>query len=344
MNLKIVIDDKIPFIRGVFEPYAKVVYAQGRSIDAAMVKDADALVIRTRTLCNADLLDGSDVKLIVTATIGFDHIDKEYCKNNNITWVSAPGCNADAVVQYVFSALGHLADSNHFDVRNKVMGIVGVGNVGGRIADFAERLGMKVLRNDPPREAVEGAEEFVSLEEIKRKADIITFHTPLVYDGQYPTYHLLGEDFFNSIKQKPIIINAARGEVCDNNVLKSVCKKGLISALILDCWENEPHIDADLLKLADVGTFHIAGYSMEGKANATTSAVRTLGEFFNLKLNNWSVVLPENNCLCTQYKDLVEQVMCSYPVFNDVNALKLSPDKFEELRGNYQFRRQPDCL
>ena len=341
--MKIVIDDKIPFIQGVFEPYAEVVYASGRSISAEMVVNADVLITRTRTRCDKKLLEGSKVKFIATATIGYDHIDAAYCAQNNITWVSAPGCNADAVVQYVFSALGHLAMENGFNLSDKVLGIVGVGNVGKRVAAFAQRLGIKILLNDPPRADVEGNKGFVSLEEIRRKADIISFHTPLTKEGKYATYHLLDDGFFEGI-HKPIVINAARGEVCSNVALKKACKRGLLTSLILDCWEHEPMIDTGLLDMADITTFHIAGYSMEGKANATTAVVRAVSQFFALGMDDWSVKLPEVSHANDCKSDLLEQVVRSYPIYDDVNALKQNPHKFEELRGNYHFRRQPDCL
>lgn len=342
--MKIVIDDKIPFIKGVFEDQAEVIYAPGGAINAAMVKDADALVVRTRTQCDEALLEGSQMKFIATATIGYDHIGAQYCADNNIEWTSAPGCNADAVVQYVFSALGHLGKQHGFDVREKVLGIVGVGNVGSRVADFAENLGMQVLKNDPPRADREGGAEFVSLEELKAKADIITFHTPLTSDGLYPTYHLCGDRFFVEGMKLPIIINASRGEVCSNETLISASKNKEVSALVIDCWENEPAINLELLDLVDIATFHIAGYSLEGKANATSAAVRAVSHFFNLGMDEWQVDLPENTSSCNAIVDKIAQVMCSYPIFEDSKSFKQSPNKFEELRGSYDFRRQPICI
>jgi len=342
--MKIVIDDKIPFINGVFEAQAEVVYAPGGAIDTAMVKDADALIVRTRTQCKASLLDGSKIKFIATATIGYDHIDAEYCADKGILWRSAPGCNADAVVQYVFSALGQLGKKQNFDVRDKVLGVVGVGNVGSRVAAFAEKLGMQVLRNDPPRADREGSAGFVTLDELKAKADIITFHTPLTSDGSHPTFHLCGDHFFVEGMQRPIIINASRGEVCSNDTLIAASKDGLVSALVIDCWENEPAINLELLDLVDIATFHIAGYSLEGKANATTASVRAVSRFFNLGMDDWQVALPANDSSCNALEDEIEQVMCSYDILEDCKTFKLSPSKFEELRGSYDFRRQPTCL
>lgn len=342
--MKIVIDDKIPFIEGVFEAFAEVVYIPGSKTDASVLKGADAVISRTRTQCNASTLKGSKVKFIATATIGYDHIDANYCAENGIEWTSAPGCNADAVVQYVFSALAHLADTKGFDLRDRVIGVVGVGNVGSRVAAFAEKLGMKVLKNDPPRQDLEGDAEFVALDRIKQEADIVTFHTPLTTDGLYPSHHLFNDDFLLNSEKKPIVINASRGGVCSNEALKLASNENKVEALVIDCWENEPTIDLDLLSRVDIATFHIAGYSLEGKANATTAAVRAVSRHFNLGMDNWQVELPVNDSSCNSIVDELEQVKCSYPIHNDSNTFKASPERFEELRGSYDFRRQPKCI
>jgi len=339
--MKFIIDNKIPFIHGVLEPYAEVVYAPGAATDAALVKDADAIISRTRTKCNADLLSGSTVKMIATATIGYDHIDRDYCERHHILWENAPGCNADAVVQYVFTALGRLLGQH---LEGLTLGVVGVGNVGSRVANFAERLGMQVLRNDPPRAEVEGEEGFVSLQELQQKADIITFHTPLTHSGKYPTYHLCDADFLAGLSKKVCLINAARGEVCDSSALLTAKKNAQLSHLVIDCWENEPEINTELLAHTDIGSFHIAGYSMEGKANATTMAVQAISRFFDLGLDQWKVILPPN-----PHKDLahlppMEQLLQSYDIMVDDKALREHPEHFEQLRGNYNYRRQPLCI
>ncbi len=339
--MKIIIDKKIPYIKGVFESNAKVVYALASKIDAAMVKDADVLIVRTRTKCDADLLQGSSVKFIATATIGYDHIDTDFCDENGIVWTNAPGCNADAVVQYVFAAIYQLLGEKCLDM---TLGVVGVGNVGSRVANFAEKLGMKVLRNDPPRAEIEGADSFVSMEEIQKQADIITFHTPLTREGAYPTFHLLNDDFINSLEKQPIIINAARGEVTDSEALLNAIDNDAISNLVLDCWENEPNINEELMAEADIATPHIAGYSMEGKANATAMAVQSVSEFFDLDLNDWRVELPENRNVKFSNKPLLEQIEYSYDIAEDDFKLRNNPSYFEYLRGKYDYRRQPICL
>lgn len=340
--MKIVIDNKIPFIQGVLEPLAEVVYTNGSDIDAALVKDADALIVRTRTMCDASLLRGSRVRFIATATIGYDHIDTDYCAINDIVWTNAPGCNAYAVVQYVFASLGYLSQRDGFDLTTKTIGIVGVGNVGRRVALFAERLGMRVLLNDPPRAELEDQADFVSLAEIQAQSDIITFHTPLAREGNYPTFHLCDTAFLKEVKENVIIINASRGEVCDGMALHQHVTQ--LGALVIDCWENEPQIDLDLLQVTDIATFHIAGYSLEGKANATSASVRSLSQFFALGMDDWQVELPLNEKPCSEDLSPLDQVVCSYPIMNDVHALKSHPASFEALRGKYEFRREPQII
>ncbi len=340
--MKIVIDDKIPFVQGVFEPFAEVVYAPGSEINADMVKGADALMVRTRTMCDAALLQGSNVKMIATATIGFDHIDTAYCASQGIEWVNAPGCNAYAVVQYVFAALAELTIKEGVDISSKTLGIVGVGNVGKRLAAFAQKIGMKVLLNDPPRAKQEGDAGFVSLQTIQEEADIITFHTPLNRDGEFPTYHLCDEVFISQLKRHPILINAARGEIVDN--LSLVKYHASLKALVIDCWENEPNINLDLLNIVDIATFHIAGYSMEGKANAAIASVRAISRFLNLQLNDWSVTLPEKDVNDVTSLSMLETVHHSYDVKQDDAAFRMHPEHFEQLRGAYSYRREPDIL
>lgn len=223
--MKIVVDNKIPYIR---ETLAKitdnVVYLPGNEIDAESVKDADALITRTRTKCNKQLLEGSNVKFIGTATIGFDHIDTEYCKEAGITWKNCPGCNAGAVEQYVHAVLSLLEKEKGMDLANTCIGIVGVGHVGSRIMQLAERFGMKILLNDPPRK--DGGEKgFADLETLARECDIITFHTPLIKEGRYNTFHLADRQFFKSVRKRPVIINTSRGEVIDTEAILDALQK-----------------------------------------------------------------------------------------------------------------------
>ncbi|GET29786.1 4-phosphoerythronate dehydrogenase [Prolixibacter sp. SD074] len=202
--MKIIIDDKIPYIKGALEPFAEVVYLPGSKTTPEVVKDAGALITRTRTKCNRELLEGSGVKFIATATIGFDHIDTEYCSETGIEWTNAPGCNSGSVEQYIASALAVLSQKRHFALSGKTLGIVGAGNVGKKVARIAGAYGMKVLLNDPPRERAEGKSNFVSLDEILAQSDIITLHVPLNMAGEDKTFHLADDAFFAKAKKKTI--------------------------------------------------------------------------------------------------------------------------------------------
>ena len=208
----IVADNKIPYLKGILEPYARIDYLSPERINAQTVQDADILLIRTRTKCNRELLDRSRCRYIATATIGYDHIDTLYCKEKGISWQNAPGCNASSVGQYVLSSLLAWSKSTRKNLQDCTIGIVGVGHVGKIVARYGKLLGMQVLLNDPPRQEAESETDFVPLEKICREADIVTFHTPLTHEGKYPTYHLADTDFFNALEKTPLIINTARGE------------------------------------------------------------------------------------------------------------------------------------
>ena len=347
--MKIVIDDKIPYIQGAVEPFAEVVYLPGSQTTPDVVKDADALVTRTRTKCNRELLEGSKVKFIATATIGYDHIDTEYCKEAGIKWTNAPGCNAESVNQYIASALFSWSMKKRTDLKDKTIGIVGVGHVGKKVAHFCETIGMRVLLNDPPRERVEGPEKFVSLEKIQQEADIITFHVPLNMAGKDATLHMVNEMFLQNLRKKPLLINSCRGEVLNSKALYNAYEADDISGFILDCWENEPDIDLNLLSSAEFGTPHIAGYSKDGKANGTKMSVQAISRFFNLGIDEWEPVNVEPPPIPVikidgnqrrEYSILAEAILSTYNIENDDEDLREAPQKFEQLRGDYPVRRE----
>jgi len=351
--MKIITDNKIPYIKGALEPFAEVIYLPGSETTAEVVKDADALITRTRTKCNREILEGSNVKFIATATIGFDHIDTEYCKKAGIEWTNAPGCNAESVNQYIASALLSWSMKKRDDLKGKTIGIVGVGQVGSRVAKTCEILGMKVLLNDPPRERAEGSENFVSLKTIQQQADIITFHVPLNLQGTDATFHLVDNKFIDGLHKKPLLINSCRGEVFDTETVKNAVNNKTISGLIIDCWENEPKIDLELLNKVDFGTPHIAGYSKDGKANGTKMSVQAVSRFFNLGIDDWKpteIELPENTVIeidgnqRREYSILAEAILSTYDIENDFYALKDSPEQFEKLRGDYPVRREFDTF
>ena len=272
--MKIVADQDIPFLRGILEPFIDVEYIKGNQISQKHLLDADALIIRTRTKCNANLLKGTGVKFIATATIGFDHIDTVWCEKNNIRWTNAAGCNAGSVYQYVASSLVVLSQKYGFNFQDRSVGIIGVGNVGRKIVKLGEWLGMRVILCDPPRSRIEGTCGYVSLEGVIRECDIITCHVPLNLVGHDQTYHLINERILQKVNPGTIIINTSRGEVVDNIALKNELKsRSRLQASVLDVWENEPLIDKELVELVDIVSPHIAGYSADGKANATAMTV-----------------------------------------------------------------------
>ena len=377
--MKIVVDDKIPYIRETLERLAaEVVYKKGSAIGPEDVKDADALIVRTRTRCDEQLLKGSKVQFVATATIGYDHIDTAWCEQNGIEWTNCPGCNSGSVAQYIESALLTLIEngelrienydnqtsavnqgvqSNHnsqFSTLNSplTLGVVGCGHVGSKVCRVGERLGMRVLVNDPPLEASLNPSErrdlptdsilplplervgvrlFVPLETIAREADIITFHVPL----DETTRHLADETFFKKLRRKPVIINSSRGGVVDEQALLKAMDEGLVSQVVIDTWEGEPNISRTLLYKTFIGTPHIAGYSADGKVNADNMVIEALCRHFSLALppKIEPPKLPEGFSYTGNPLEL-------YNVMNDSRKLKTHPESFEELRGNYPLRRE----
>ena len=347
--MKFIIDDKIPYIQGALEPFGEVLYLSGPNTTPEIVKDADAIITRTRTICDKQLLEGSTVQFIATATIGFDHIDTDYCDKAGILWTNAPGCNSKSVEQYIASALFVLAQRKGFELKGKTIGIVGVGQVGFKVARVCELFGMNVLLNDPPRAREEGPEKFCSLERIMQEADFITLHVPLNLQGEDATFHFADDRFFQSLKRKPILLNSCRGEVLDSPSAKLALKNHLISGLVIDCWENEPDIDLELLGMVDLATPHIAGYSKDGKANGTTMSIQTLSRFFGLGIDDWkaqNVELPENTLIeldgtsQTEEEMLSKAVLATYDIRTDDADLRRNPALFEKLRGDYPVRRE----
>lgn len=347
--MKIIIDDKIPYIRGAFEDVAEVIYLPGSKTTAEIVRDADAIVTRTRTICNEKLLAGSSVKFIATATIGYDHIDTDYCDAAGIKWTNAPGCNSKSVEQYIASTLMVLAETKKLQLKDLCIGIVGVGNVGSKVAKICEIFGMKVLLNDPPRERAEGSDKFVSLETVKNEADIISLHVPLNIKGEDATFHLGDESFFSTLKKKPVLINSCRGEVIETAAVKKALKTKQLSSFVCDCWENEPDLDLELLEMTEIATPHIAGYSKDGKAKGTLMSVQAISDFFDLGLNNWQpsgVELPTNPIIEIDGEGMSEQeifskaILHTYDIRHDDKLLRLSPEHFEQQRGDYPKRRE----
>jgi len=287
--LKIVADSKIPFLENVFSSSVEVVFLPGNQISKNDLLDADALITRSITKCDASLLENTKVRFIATATIGDDHIDKGFCERNDIKWASARGCNAGAVEQYVLAALLSFAkNSKMSSLSGLCIGVIGVGNIGSRIEKIAKAFGMRVLLNDPPRADREGNEKFTSLDKLLQEADIITLHVPLILEGNRRTFHLADKSFFKKAKKSFVFINSSRGEVVETDALKNAIRTKKVRFSVIDVWENEPKIDNELLGLTDIATPHIAGYSVEGKANGTAMSVNAISRFFDLGLDKWS--------------------------------------------------------
>lgn len=330
--MKIVIDDKIPYIRDAVAAITDdAVYMDGSAIKADDVRDADAMIVRTRTRCDERLLGGSRVRFVGTATIGYDHLDTAWLDRAGICWTNCPGGNASSVAQYLRSVLILLARFHGVNLVGTTIGIVGCGHVGTLVCDVALSFGMRVLVCDPPV----GASGYVSLETIEREADIITFHVPLTRDGAYPTYHLADEAFFSRLVRRPFIINTSRGAVVDNGALLRAIDDGIVRQAIVDTWEREPHVDLRLLDRVYIGTPHIAGYSADGKANADNMVLDALCRFFGVAAP--PVVLPPPLPSGFVYTGDPLQL---YNPLDDSRRLKAYPDKFEYLRGNYPLRRE----
>ena len=314
--MRIVCDIHIPFIVEAIQkewPQVDIFPMKPEELDASSVQDADVLIVRTRTKVNESLLRDSKVQLVCTATIGFDHIDTAYCEAHNIHWTSCPGCNAQAVCDYIEEAIEESLQLSIFNFQLSI-GIVGVGHVGSKVAKMAERKGFNVLLNDPPKGIG------VSLDDIAEKCDIITFHTPL----NESTYHLCDAAFLARCKPHALIINAARGGVVDEQALLHSNHP-----YILDTWENEPDIDTDVLKHAQLASMHIAGYSAEGKRNASQMCLDAISAHFNLP----KIVLPQNQPFISDNGD-----SAPFWLSRITTRLKENPEDFELLRKNYPLR------
>lgn len=340
--MKIVIDSAIPFIKGVFETYAEVVYKEGSTISREDLIDTDALIIRTRTRCNENLLNGTSVKIIATATIGTDHINLDYCQKNGIFVANAAGCNAGGVMNYVFSALYGTAARKSINLTGATMGIIGVGNVGNRVAQMARTLGFKLKLYDPPRAEAEGPAGFCSLDELLAESDIVTMHVPLNEE----TRRMADSSFFEKMKSGAIFINAARGELVDDNALIEAIPR--LGPVIIDTWNNEPEINNRLLTMVDIATPHIAGYSYQGKQIGTSSVVRAVARYFGL--NDLFTFYPATDVpeLAAVKLDMYGKTQgeiaaifqYNYPVFTDDFMFRMNPGGFESLRTNYQYRKE----
>jgi erythronate-4-phosphate dehydrogenase len=353
-GMRIVADQRIPFVEDAFGAFGEIVMFDSRAIDNAAVKDADALLVRSETRVDEKLLAGSRVAFVGTATIGTDHVDVDFLKNRGIVFASAPGCNSNAVVQYIFSALFTLAERGEFALKGKTIGVVGVGNIGSKIVRVGHKLGMSVLQNDPPLARATGDARFLRLDELMQ-ADFITIHVPYTRGGSDPTHHLFDGVRLSRMKPGSVIINSSRGAVVDNQALKDALTRGAPGSAVLDVWENEPNIDVDLLAQCAIGTQHIAGYSIDGKVNATRMIYSAFCGHFGFA-QSWdaaSVIKPPPEPVLEVEEDYAapENVIsnlirkCYDITKDDANLRAIATMKqaergmfFKTLRGKYDFR------
>jgi len=351
----IVADQNIAYVKEVFSPLADVQAFPGRSLTRAHLQNADILLVRSVTNVNADLLDTTSVRFVGTSTIGTDHIDLDYLRRQNIAFASAVGSNANSVAEYILTAICHTAQLNNIDLTGKTLGIIGVGNIGSIIEKKAPALGLTVLPHDPPIQRQTDDPRFVSFNDVLQ-ADIITCHVPLTHDGPDPTFHLLNENNLPRLKPDTILINTSRGPVVDNLALKKSLSAKKIGPAILDVWENEPNLDPKLLQLAALGTAHIAGYSLDGKANAVAQIHHALCQFLNQnQQSNIKSLLPDPpvphltlDTTQPPQQNLHQALTAIYNIQHDDHALrqilKQPPDQhaqtFDHLRKTYPPRRE----
>ncbi len=350
--MKIIVDENISFGKEAFSQFGSVQLMQGRQINNSSLKDADALIVRSITRVDADLLKDTPVKFVGTATIGTDHIDLDYLNSSGITFSDAKGCNANAVAEYVFTSIMYNCVKHGITLKDKTIGVVGIGNIGSRIVRLSKAIGLKVIQNDPPLKRKTGSPDFKELNEIF-SADIITLHVPLNKEGIDKTVHLFDEANLNKLKDGAVFINASRGQVVDNEALNRLLnKKNLI--VTLDVWENEPVINTGLLEKVSLASPHIAGYSLEGKVNGTVIIYNALCNMLGIK-PNWSPVMPviESNTVShLRSAGIEEDIHKIFSVIYDISKDDVATRKilsmpveergkyFDLLRKNYPLRRE----
>lgn len=350
--MKLLIDENISFAEEAFSQFGEVELLPGRSINKNKVQNADVLIVRSITNVNEELLEGTHVKFVGTATIGTDHVDIEYLNKSGIKFSSAVGCNSDAVAEYALTALSKIVFEKNLSFRELSIGIVGTGNIGGRVSKYCSALGMKVLKNDPPLKRKTGGKDFLPLDDLM-DADIITMHVPLNMGGEDKTFHLFDKKRMEKIKHGAIIINTSRGPVIDNTDLQDLSDKKNFT-LVLDVWENEPSVNLKLLEKTFIASPHIAGYSLEGKVNGTKMIYDELCDYLNTE-KTWSPLLPEvdnpeikiNNhksfedafyfATSSIYK--IEKEKMRMMEMKDMKTEEIG-GYFDSLRKNYDFRRE----
>ncbi len=349
--LKIIADENVIFAEECFGSIGEVKLLPGREIKNNHIKDADVLIVRSVTAVNAHLLESTKIKFVGTTTIGEDHIDKEYLTKNKIGYSNSKGCNSQAVSEYFFTALTYLLKKKNFNLSRKTIGIIGFGNIGSKIAAISKAIGLDVIKNDPPLQRMLGTNDFRTFEEAL-SADIITFNVPLIKGGMDNTYHMLNITNINKVNPEAILVNTSRGSVLQTTALKELKSRAKNINFILDVWENEPHIDLELLRISNIATPHIAGYSYEGKINGTIIVYNALCKFFGLQAN-WQppkIDIKDNLIKLNETDDLENSLFKifskNYSVEEDDKKLRkilnMPPAGkgryFDNLRKNYPLR------
>jgi len=347
--MKIFYDENMPFAKEFFSDFGQLIPFSGRDLTAEQLSDADVLLVRSITRVNKNLLRlNNNLAFVGTATIGVDHIDQTYLNERNITFTSAPGCNAISVAEYVLSALVVLAEREGFNVLDRTVGIVGAGNTGSRLSEKLTALGIKHVLCDPFLAQTNDQRDFVSLEQAL-SCDVISLHMPLTHDGQFPTYHLLDNLHLSKLNGQQILINACRGEVIDNQALLKLKRQGMKTTVVLDVWENEPSILHELIEYTDIATAHIAGYSLEGKARGSEMLYlalcrqlkilpeKQLNQFLPIPLINSVEIKDDFSEIILN--DLVKMV---YDVRRDDTIFRqqISCQGFDHIRKTYPARRE----
>ncbi len=352
--MNIAVDRNMPLAPEAFRTLGEVDVVNGRELQAHDIRDTTILGIRSTTKVHAELLQGTAVQFVGTATIGTDHMDIPYLEKNGIQWVYSPGCNARSVAEYITTALLHLAVHYNQPLQGQTLGIIGVGNVGRKVEQQAVALGMRVLRCDPPRARKEGHEAFCSCDQLLSEADFVTLHVPLNREGPDKTIHLANDTFFRHMKPGACFLNAARGAVVDTQALIQALDEARIRAAVIDTWEGEPRISKELLDRVAIGTPHIAGHSYEGKVNGTIMVYEAACRFLNRKPSfDASKHMPPPILPQTPFpterqhlQNLYALVTRVYDIMADDTQLRSVPQdaaSFDAQRRNYRIRREFAC-
>lgn len=334
----VIADSSIPFVEEAFADFGEVRTMPGRDITSQQLKEATILLVRSITTVDKNLLEGTGVKFVATATIGTDHIDTAYLAENNIGFAYAPGSNAESVAEYITAALFELTQARGRKLNELALGIVGCGNIGSRVFRHAQALGMHCLLNDPPKKRISGSISYLPLEKVLRESDIVSLHVPLNMHGSDATYHMVNNGFLLEMKKGAILINTSRGRVVDEKVLRA--NRNRLDSVVLDVWENEPNINVETLKAVDIATPHIAGYSYDGKVRGTAMIYEAACAFFFKKpVWNMQQTLTKEKTQTIDLQDsndrIADAVLQAYPIMRDDKELRSLGGQAEKKRGAY---------